>query len=326
MKIYTTETNGIRTEYKFKPSELLPADLPISAPLTFAFIGENLVLTKKKIGWWDILGGKVKEGETWVEGLKRESLEEAGVGIDHISVVGYILAENSGDLTNLRFAPKNILPVTISFVQEVKKEWRKYETLGREHFSRKWAKKALLDRGDNGQLAEVFDYVLSYYDNQKYEYSFEYVAGNTSLINTPNTQSMVFVRTRNNKFLITRDFDESFFSLPGGGCNMDEDGKECAIREVREEAQVELKNIQLIGNVLVKVSRNGQVFSVSTQQRYLADAAEVSDFVVKPDNFSEEHYETVERKEVPFKLLSQEVQLLRNKTGDAILSSLKQKV
>jgi ADP-ribose pyrophosphatase YjhB (NUDIX family) len=297
--------------------------LPISTPLTFAFIGENLVLTKKKNGWWDILGGKLKEGETWIEGLERETLEEAGIVIGHISVIGYIMTNNSGDLTNLKFAPKNILPVTISFVQEVKKEWLKYETLGREHFGRKLAKKALLDRGDNGQLAEIFDYVLSCYDNQKYDYSFEYVEGNTFLTNIPNTQSMVFVRTPAKKFLIVRDFDEKFFSLPGGGCNMNEDGKECAIREVKEEAQVEVKNVQLIGNVIVKVNKNGQVFSVSTQQRYLADAFDVYDFIANPDNLNKEDYETVERKEVPFESLSEEVKLLKNKTGEAILSSLK---
>lgn len=323
MKTYTIEADGISTKYEFIPEDILPADLPVSTPLTFAFIGQNLVLTKKKNGWWDVLGGKPKEGETWTEGLKREALEEAGVVIDHISVLGYIVADNSGDLTNLKFPPKNVLPVTVSFVQEVKKNWQKQETLGREHFSRKWAKRALLDRGDGGQLAEVFDYVLSWYDNQKYDYSFDFVAGDTPLPNIPNTQSMVFVRTPEKKFLIVRDFDESFFSLPGGGCDMDEDGKECAIREVREEAHVELKNIRLFGSVLVNVSKDGRVLSASTQQRYLAVAVEMSDFVMQND-INEKYSETAERKEVPFELLGTEVKLLRNKTGEITLSALRQ--
>ena len=322
MKIYTSETNGISTKYEFTPGDVLPVDMPVSTPLTFAFIGQNLVLTKKKNGWWDILGGKCKEGETWTEGLKREALEEAGVVIDHISVVGYIVADNSGNLANLKFPLKNVLPVTISFVQEVKKNWQKLETLGREHFSRKWAKKALLDRGDDGQLAEIFDFVLSWYDNQKYDYSFDFVAGDKPIPNVPNTQSMVFVRTPEEKFLIVRDFDESFFSLPGGGCDMDEDGKECAFREVREEAQVELKNIRLFGSALVNVSKDGQVLSSSTQQRYLADVVEMSDFVMQ-DNFNEKYSETAERREVTFEALSAEVKLLRNKTGEITLSALK---
>ncbi|MFA5776702.1 MAG: NUDIX domain-containing protein [Patescibacteria group bacterium] len=299
----------MKTNNKFILSEALPTDLSISTPLTFAFIGENLVLTKnkKKNDRWDILGGKLRTGETWIQGLKREALEEAGVVIDHISVVGYL----------------NTSPVTISFVQEVKKEWQKYKTLEREHFSRKWAKKALLDRGDDHQLADIFTYVLSYWDKQKYDYSFEYVEGSTPLDNIQNTGSMVFVRTSSKKFLIVRDFDENFFSLPGGGCDMNEDGKECAVREVREEAQVEVKNIFLIGTVIVKISKNGQVFSVSTQQRYLADAAEVPGFVVNPDSFDERRFETVERKEVPFESLCEEVKLLRNKTGETTLYSLK---
>jgi ADP-ribose pyrophosphatase YjhB (NUDIX family) len=304
----------IQLKYKFVPSNTLPVDLPISTSTTFAFIGKHVALTQNKNGWWDVLGGKLKEGETWVEGLKRQALEEAGVVLDHISVVGYLASDHDD---------KSISPVTISFVQEVREEWGKRAALRREQFSRKWAKKALLGRGGDGQLAEIFDYVLSYYDNQKYDYSFEYVEGNTPLANIQNTGSMVFVRTPNNKFLIVRDFDEDFFSLPGGGCDMDEGGKECAIREVREEAQVEVANTRLIGTVVVKVCKNGQTLSVSGQQRYLADALEVSDFVVNPSNFDERCYETVERKEVPLEALGTEVKLLRNKTGEMTLSNLK---
>ena len=300
-------------KYKFVSSDTLSADLPISTPLTFAFIGKHLVLTKKKNGWWDVLGGKFNECETWVEGLKRQVLEEAGVVIDHISVVGYLMSDN-GD--------KSISPVTISFVQEVKKGWDTQEASKREQFSRRWAKKALLERDDGGQLAEIFDYVLTYYDNQKYDYSFEYIEGDTTPANIQNTGSMVFVRTPNNKFLIVRDFDEDFFSLPGGGCDMDEDGRECAIREVREEAQVEVVNTRLIGTIVVKVCKNGQTFSVSGQQRYLADVTELSDFI-KQDHLNEKYSETVERKEVPFESLGTEVKLLNNKTGETILCSLK---
>lgn len=307
-----------KTDYKFIPSETLPKDLPISAPLTFAFIGENLVLTKKngENSPWGILGGELKAGESWTEGLKRKTEEEAGVVIDYISVVGYLLAGDNNTIT----------PITVSFVQEVKKEWRKNKTLVREHFCRKWAKKALLERVDNGQLAEIFKYVLTYWENQKYEYTFDFLEGDAPLANIQNTGSNVFVRTPDNNFLIVRDFDENFFSLPGGGCDIDEDGRVCAIREVREEAQVELKNIQMLGSIVVKVSRNGQVLSMSTQQRYLADAVDIHDFKVDPNNFDEKCYETVERKVVPFELLGTEVKSLRYKTGEAILASLKRMV
>lgn len=319
MKKYVTESNGVKTEYEFVPSETLPADFPISTPLTFAFIGKSLVGTKNKGGQWEPLSGEPGDGETWTDGLKRETLEKAGLVIDHISVVGYIVARSSGDSTNFKFTPKNILPVTISFVQEVKKEWN---TLGQEHFIRAWAPKTFIGRDDNGQLAEIFDYVMSYYDDQKYDYSFDYVEGDSPITDFPNTQSMTFVRTLNNKFLIVRDFNESFFSLPGGGCNMDEDGQVCAIREVREEAQVELKNIQLIGTIIVKVGKNGQSFSTSTQQRYLAEAVEVKNFIEGLDTFDSVNCEVVERKEVSLGDLGEEVKLLKNKTGEATLAHL----
>ena len=81
-----------------------------------------------------------------------------------------------------------------------------------------------------------------------------------------------------------------------------------------------------MGSIVVKVSKNGQVLSISTQQRYLADAVEIHDFKVDPNNFDEKCYETVERKEVPFELLGTEVKSLRYKTGEAILASLKRMI
>lgn len=80
------------TEFEFFPSDSLPKEIPISTPLTFAFMGQDLVLTKKKNGWWDILGGKVRNGESWQNALKREAYEEAGVAIDDINVIGYVKA------------------------------------------------------------------------------------------------------------------------------------------------------------------------------------------------------------------------------------------
>ncbi|NLE07482.1 MAG: NUDIX hydrolase [Parcubacteria group bacterium] len=58
-----------------------------------------------------------------------------------------------------------------------------------------------------------------------------------SRLRLPKTQAMVFVQTKDGKFIAVRDADEKFYSLPGGGCYMDETDEECARREVREEAQ-----------------------------------------------------------------------------------------
>ena len=65
----------MQASFEFHEGDDFPKYIPISTPLTFAFLGTDLVLTEKKTGKWDILGGKMEEGEDWISALKRESLE-----------------------------------------------------------------------------------------------------------------------------------------------------------------------------------------------------------------------------------------------------------
>lgn len=325
MKKYITEKEGITTEYEFFRSSFLPDEFPVSTPITFAFIGQNLVTVKKQNGWWDVVGGKLEAGETWIDALRREAKEEAGILIENIDVVGYILAKNSGDekslKENLKFPETNILPVTVSFVKEVDKNWEKRETLERDALERSEAKKLFLQRGDNGQLAEIFDHIVEYYDDQKYDYSFEYSREKSLFENYPNTQSVVFVKTKENEFILAQEEHATSFSLPGGGCHMDEKAIDCAIRETREEAQVDIKNIEMLGAVIVRVIKGGVTLSISTQSRYLADVENITEFIPQKNGF-----ETIARKAVPFDFLQKEVKLLKNKTGDEILVDLKNRL
>jgi len=71
--------------------------------LTLGFIYQSpkILLGMKKRGFgagrWNGFGGKLKEGETIEEALKRETKEEAGVEINNFDKVGIIEFEFKGD-------------------------------------------------------------------------------------------------------------------------------------------------------------------------------------------------------------------------------------
>ncbi len=321
-KKYTKRNKSSYTKFTYFPEKSFPKNIPISTPLTFAFAGENLILTKKKNGWWDILGGKIEGRETWEDALKREAVEEAGVEIDFIEVVGYVLAENFGDKNETVFEGKTILPITMSFVQKIVRDWNPLETLGREMFNRKEALKELSKRKDDGQLVEIAKDVFNFFKKQKKIYDFKYFPTkkqkNFSEIIT--TQTMTFVVSCDKKFYLVKDFGEDFYSLPGGGCFLNESDEESAKREIMEEAQCEVESLELLGTVLVEVKRKDLVLSRTKQLRYIAQAKEVFDF--KDD----ERREIEERILADFDFMKNNVRLLRNKTGEDILEDLKNKL
>ncbi|GFO49967.1 7,8-dihydro-8-oxoguanine triphosphatase, partial [Plakobranchus ocellatus] len=71
--------------------------------LTLVFVKEpgKILLGMKKRGFgqgrWNGFGGKVEEGETILEGAKRELLEESGVVANSLSRVGLINFEFEND-------------------------------------------------------------------------------------------------------------------------------------------------------------------------------------------------------------------------------------
>ncbi|MEA1929909.1 MAG: NUDIX domain-containing protein [Patescibacteria group bacterium] len=311
----------MKTEFEFVVADKLPEDALISTPLTFAFVGRNLVLVEKKNGWWDIIGGKIEAGETWVEALKREAREEAGILIDHIRVVGYVAAQNTGDTSGDIFPVENILPVTMSFAQEIYDDSLADDVVRRELFKRSEVGAILNKREDNGQLSEMFDHVVDSYDKRGFTYEFEYVEGETrELDKMPKTQAMVFVKT-NKGFLVVRDEGEGHYSLPGGGCYLNESGEECARREVLEEAQCRMGPLKLLGTVIARVQERGYTLSESRHLRYLATATEMGDFIPLKDGL-----EIAERKEVGIDFLQKNTRVLNNATGMEIVEDLKMKI
>lgn len=315
---YIKKQDGLQTEFEFFAANDLPKDIPISAPITFAFIGQNLVIVQKQNAWWDVPGGKIEKDESWVDALKREANEEAGIIIDNIRIVGYIMAKNTGKLNSSVHPKVNILPVTVSFVRSVNYNWNKKETINRDAPARDEVKELFKLRKDSGQLLEIFDYVIDDFDSQNYEYTFEYFSDNKIANELPNTQAVVFIKAENNKFVLIGEPDNLTLSLPGGGCHMDETGINCAIRESLEEAQIDIKNVKLLGTVIVRVLKKGKVLSESTQKRYTAEIGNIQEFIPNKNGF-----ETISRKFVDFESLKDEAEILKNPTGDEIICDLK---
>ncbi len=321
-KIYIKKNRNSETKFTYFSNPELPKNIKISTPLTFAFAGENLILAKKKNGWWDILGGKIEKKENWEEALKREAFEEAGIEIDFIQIIGYVLAENFGDEKETGFFGKTILPITMSFVQKKYEKWKPLETLEREMFNRKEALELFKKRDDNNQLYEIAKDVFDFFKKQNFSYNFEYFSANQKKIEPeiPITQAMTFVYNDEKKFFLVKDFGEEFYSLPGGGCRLNENGRRCAKREIFEEAQFKVKNLNLLGTILVSVKKNEKILSRTQQLRFIAEAEKVFEF--KKD----EREEIEERILANFNFMKNNVKLLKNKTAEKILEDLKDKL
>lgn len=304
------------TTFKFIKSNSIPSDVPISTPLTFAFLGKDLIMSKKKSGEWDILGGKVEGGETWIDAIKRESLEEAGVFIKNIEVIGYFLALNESK--NTSFPKKCILPITISYVDFVEKNWKPRETLERNSFRKKEVISLLEKRADAEQIIPIFEYALSKVN----ELEIEYVLDTSNSFNKiPTTQVMVFCKDSSGNFCIVRDYDETKYSLPGGGCNLGEGDLECAQRELFEEAQLVLKKPKIIGSVIIHFKKNGLILSRIKHVRVFGEALELNDFVPRLNGF-----EVEERKFISIDKLIENVPLLQNTASKEIISLIKKRL
>ena len=234
------------TRFQFVQSSYLP-NIKISTPLNFPFIGNNLVLIySKKRKWWDVPGGKLEPGETWQEALKREVLEEAGLVISNIIVIGYIEAVTSKGASY----GETILPVTISFVDEIKKFKVNNEVLKRKIFRREEAVDAFTTRSDQGQFLEILKLAFTYLDSSIENVKFEYQSG--PIIDTlPITQVMGLLSDAEGRICIVRDRNENFYSLPGGGCELDETPEEGMRREIIEETQITSFDLSLLGSFLV---------------------------------------------------------------------------
>lgn len=305
--------------FQFFPCRKLPSKYPITTPFTFPFIGKEVVLCFDKNNQWNPLGGHMEPNENYQDTLIRESNEEAGVTIQRSSIktIGYILNTNLESHTPSKYPSLNILPITISFISEIDRKWKPLETKERGVFRRKKAVELMKSRNDNHQMEEILEYVFQIFDEQYYQTNFRYIPNEISS-DAPITQVFTFCKDKCDKFCIIRDVDEDFFSLPGGGCELNETPKDCIDRELEEEAQITCDKVKLLGSILVELTQKNKIISRYQHLRYLADINTVQKFIPQKNGF-----ETIERKFVPISELKSKVMLLQNPNGDIILDQLK---
>lgn len=158
---YIIQRDQTHVETIFIPSQTISPDIPISTPLTFPFSERHeVVITLDKNGWWNPLGGHIEDDETWEEALAREAMEEAGVEISNIQVVGYIQATKLEGDTNDKYPYQSQLPITISDIKKYNKTWKKRETHDRKMTSVFHTLELFSVRQDNNQMYEVFKYII----------------------------------------------------------------------------------------------------------------------------------------------------------------------
>ena len=154
-----------QTDFTFHPSQEL-LEVPISTPFTFAFQENSVMLAEDKNGWWNPLGGHIENSETWIEALKREALEEAGVIISDIVIVGYILAKNS---SHPKYPELSQLPITYSKIDTIVSDWTPLETHQRQLCNDQACVTLLSERDDEHQMLRIFEYVQKARSHQSLE-------------------------------------------------------------------------------------------------------------------------------------------------------------
>lgn len=321
MSKYTKKNrDGNLTEFEFIPSLDLPDNIPISTPLTFCFGGQSVLLVKKPNGWWDIPGGKMENNESYIDTIKRETIEEGGVEIDNIKLIGYILATNHKSEKST-FPFQTLLPVTVSFIKSV--NW--FFVPSKEIFSRDLVKRSevkdfLNTRSDNGQLMSVYEYVIEFLDSQNLKYEFEYKTENLYLYDhLPITQACAFIMNGSGKFYAVRERGSRKYLLPGGGCHIYETGEECVRREALEELGIEIEDLVLLGMIIVRIfDGNHRILSESLQYRYFTKTKfNMDDLENRVD------FEIEEVIEVSLDELEEKVEHLKNQNGPALIKSIK---
>lgn len=313
------QSNGSTSKFTFIPEVDFPSDLPISTPMNFVFICSELLMLVDKDSKWNVVCGKVENGETWQESVIRETREEVGAIVDELYGVGYVVCENYGESI---FPKKTYFPVCYSFTSKIIDNWQPRETKKRDWFSGEHSIENLKTRNDNGQLLEIYQYIKTIL-KEKTTYDFKFLPDKI-LQDIPATSAGVFCYNDKKEFCVVRDRGEEFLSLPAGGRSIEESIEEGALRELWEEAKIgkeDLMNWELLGSILVSVSQNGKILSQMQQVRFLCEVKEVKNF-----DFSNNDWETEFRDFVSFDKLAEKVKSLKNATGKDILSHLRSKI
>ena len=130
-------------------------------------------------------------------------------------------------------------------------------------------------------------------------------------------QAYVFAVTPENEVLLVRDKDEERFTLPGGSIEGGETPEQGILRELREEAQVDGKDLKLLGTVEVKMyDDNGKLTDHHQQIRYACKVDSLGEFTPLKDGFEVEERIAVDPFELP-----KYIHWLKKPNGQALMAT-----
>ena len=306
------------TSFKFHLSNILPSNIQVTSVGNIIVLDSSYIIIRDKDDLSNFVFGHVESGETLTEALARESIEEAGVSIQNEHLLGYILCNKLKNTdTNIKYQDISIIPIYISFVKKIVSKELSFETKGRELLSYKKARAILEKREDNKQLLNILieaeEFIKGLYSKLNFDYK------GIEILDVPITQVFNFCVNKDSKFCLVRDYGEQHFSLPGGGCELNENFFECCTRETREEAQLEIGEIQIMGVIqLDYLDKNGYILQSVQHVRCCSTYSETKEFVPGKNGF-----EIEERIFCDFKELNNYVVWLQFDSGKLILENVK---
>ncbi len=160
----------------------------------------------------------------------------------------------------------------------------------------------------------LIESIKEYYKDATFNFS---VIKTNQIAKYINTQVFGFCINNQGECCIVRDQGEENWTLPGGGCEFGETVIDAFKREVKEEAQMTIKDINVICFVKVTVIKSGMVIEEIIQARLVSHTDVVDDFIIGKDGF-----ETAERKFVALSDLPSYIDWLNFDSGKEILGLL----
>lgn len=131
-----------------------------------------------------------------------------------------------------------------------------------------------------------------------------------------------FCFNKDGKVILTRDKDETRFTLPGGHVDEGESAVGALVREFKEEAQFTPKNIELLGSLEVLVKDNNlNIIDHHQQARFICRIDNPGDFIPEKNG-----QETVERIFVDLKELPKYLEWIAYPTGKAQFEELSKRL
>ncbi len=126
-----------------KSAKQIPSRDNVSAVFLVAFSNDKVLAVRNERGW-DIPGGHLKNSETLLDGLKRETLEEAGANFENAKIFAALSLKNSNRVMLFFTAPFCNLGTFIPSEDALERELLSIDELLRRYHGNKKILAALL--------------------------------------------------------------------------------------------------------------------------------------------------------------------------------------